>query len=622
LNLRPWSAELIASRALAMGAMRLSTAPDRDEARALETLHAAFGAGVTLLDTADAYCWDAAEAGHNERLIARALATWSGDASRVRVATKGGLTRPGGRWVADGRARHLAAACAASRRALGVPRIHLYHLHAPDPRTPLATSVRALAALQKDGLVEQIGLSNVSLGQLREALDIVPLAAVQVELGPWHDASLRGGVVELCAQLGILVLAHRPLGGAESRRRLAQDPVLRQVAERHDASPADVVLAWLRSLGVVPLPGPTRPETASALGRLLPLFAEDVGALDARFTAARIVRVPRESRRPPDTAPGDVVLVMGTAGAGKSTVAADLAAHGYERLNRDDAGGRLADLLPELDARLAAGRRRVVVDNTYLSRASRNAVVETAWGRGVPVRCLWMQTGLEDAQVNVVQRMLARHGRLLGPEEMKRAAREDPGVVAPGVLFRHRRELEPPTLDEGFVCVDAVPFERRSRAGFDRRALVFWYDGVVRRSLRGARTPRSPDDVVLMPGAREAIHRHVEQGWIVAGISWHPEVAGGAMTPAEVEATFTRTHELLGAHIDAAWCPHADGPPVCWCRKPLPGLGVALIERHRLDPARCVYVGRDPMDRAFARTLGFTFRDAAEVFGPAADPVQ
>jgi histidinol phosphatase-like enzyme len=313
---------------------------------------------------------------------------------------------------------------------------------------------------------------------------------------------------------------------------------------------------------------------------------------------------------------------MGTAGAGKSTLAAELAARGYERLNRDDAGGRLVDLLPELDARLRAGPRRVVLDNTYLTRASRNAVVEAAWARGAPVRCLWLQTSLEDAQVNVVQRMLARHGRLLGPDEMKRAAREDPGAVGPGVLFRHRRELEPPEPDEGFVRVEAMPFERRSRPGFDRRALVFWYDGVVRRSLRGARTPRSPEDVVLIPGARDIIQRHLQEGWIVAGVSWHPEVASGAMTAAEVEATFARTHELLGADIEAAWCPHADGPPTCWCRKPLPGLGVALIEHHRLDAAQCVYVGRDPTDRAFARTLGFTFQDAARARGRAADPVQ
>jgi aryl-alcohol dehydrogenase-like predicted oxidoreductase/histidinol phosphatase-like enzyme len=604
--------------------MRLSTEPDRDEARALATVHAALDAGVTLLDTADAYCRDASEAGHNERLIARALASWKGDASRVRVATKGGLTRPGGRWVADGRARHLASACAASRKALGLERIALYQLHAPDPRTPLATSVRALAALQRDGLVEQIGLSNVSLGELREALDLAPIAAVQVELSPWHDASLRGGVVELCAERGILLLAHRPLGGAENRRRLLNDPALAAVAARHGASPADVVLAWLRSLSpvVVPLPGPTRPETARALGRVLSLSAEDVGAIDGRFPAARLMRVPREMRRPPDTASGDVVLVMGTAGAGKSTVAAGLAAQGYERLNRDEAGGHLADLLPALDARLAAGQRRVVLDNTYLSRASRNAVVEAAWARGVPARCLWLQTSLEDAQVNVVQRMLERHGRLLGPDEMKRAARDDPGVVAPGVLFRHRRELEPPELSEGFTRVDVVPFVRQPRAGFEGRALIVWYDGVLRASRSGARTPRSPEDVVVLPGAREAIARHRHEEWRILGLSWHPEVAAGTMSAEDIVAIFARTHEILGVEIENEWCPHGDGAPVCWCRKPLPGMGVVLVERHRLDPARCVYVGRDASDRAFARTLGFAFQEATEVFGPASDPVQ
>src|SRR5262249_52343427 len=116
--------------------MRLSTAPDRDDERSIAVLHAALDAGVRFLDTADVYARDESEIGHTERLIARALASWNGDRSAVTVATKGGLTRPGGEWVADGRARHLREACEASRRALGVETIALYQLHAPDPRTP------------------------------------------------------------------------------------------------------------------------------------------------------------------------------------------------------------------------------------------------------------------------------------------------------------------------------------------------------------------------------------------------------------------------------------------------------------------------------------------------------
>jgi aryl-alcohol dehydrogenase-like predicted oxidoreductase len=199
--------------------MRLSTERGRDDGRSIQVLHAALDAGVTFFDTADAYCWDEHEAGHNERLIARALATWTGDRSHIIVATKGGLTRPDGRWVANGRARHLRAACEASLRALGADRISLYQLHAPDPRTPLSTSVRALASLQRDGLVEQIGLCNVTVGQIEEARRIADIAAVQVELSVWNDGNILSGVAEYCTANEIRLIAHRPLGGPKGARR-------------------------------------------------------------------------------------------------------------------------------------------------------------------------------------------------------------------------------------------------------------------------------------------------------------------------------------------------------------------------------------------------------------------
>lgn len=126
---------------LAIGCMRLSTDPDRDDERSVAVLHAALDAGVTLFDTADAYCWTNDDVGHNERLLARAIGSWSGDRSLLTVATKGGLTRPDGRWEPDGRAKHLTAACERSCRALGVTAIDLYQLHVVDPRVPLATSV-------------------------------------------------------------------------------------------------------------------------------------------------------------------------------------------------------------------------------------------------------------------------------------------------------------------------------------------------------------------------------------------------------------------------------------------------------------------------------------------------
>ena len=188
------------TRPSAIGCMRLSTERDRDDATSIDVLHAAFDAGVTLLDTADAYCWDDSERGHNERLIALALSTWHGDRSRIRVATKGGITRPDGRWETDGRARHLMAACEASRRALGVERIDIYQLHAPDPRTPFSTSVRALAALKRDGAIGAIGLCNVTVGQIEEARRITDIESIQVELSVWQDASILSGVVAYCVR--------------------------------------------------------------------------------------------------------------------------------------------------------------------------------------------------------------------------------------------------------------------------------------------------------------------------------------------------------------------------------------------------------------------------------------
>ncbi len=604
--------------------MRLSTAPDRDDAAAVALLHAALDAGVDFLDTADAYCHDERDVGHNERLIARALGSWSGERSRVRVATKGGLTRPEGRWLADGRARHLREACARSGASLGVERIFLYQLHAPDPRVPLATSVRALDALRQEGLVERVGLSNVSLRQLEEALRVARIDAVQVELSLLRDDALWSGLVARCVAEGLPIVAYRPLGGPDGARRLARDPFLVEMAAGLAAPPAEVALAWLRDLSplVVPIPGATRLPTvlSSVRGASLALGAEHRARLDERFPAGRTLREGSAPRRPvaAGATAGEVVLVMGLPGAGKSRLADALVKDGYERLNRDERGGRLAELLPALDEHLASGRTRVVLDNTYAMRKSRAAVVEAAAKRGVGVRCVFLDTRIEDAQVNAVRRMLARYGRLLGPSEMRRAVKDDPGAFPPGVLFRYQRDLEPPDASEGFASIEIVPFERAPDASFTNRALVVWLDGVIWRSRSGLRTPRAPEDVELVPGRADVLRRHGDEGLPLFGLSWQPDVAEGQTSPATVAACVLELQQRLGLPIEVSYCAHAAGPPVCWCRKPLPGLGVELIVKHRLDPAACTYVGASSLDRSFAARLGFAYREAEELFGPAA----
>ena len=540
----------------------------------VEVLVAASDAGVDLIDTADSYGRDAADVGGAERLVAAARA--ARPEAKLTVVGKGGLVRRGDAWMPDGRAMHLAAAAEATRYRLRAPP-ELYLLHAIDPKVPLATSVRALGRLRRDGVVAAIGLSNVNRAQLEEALAIEPIAAVEVSLSPGDVTAVRGGLVALCAERGILVLAHRPLGGPDGARRLARDPELGRIAERHGATPAEIALAWLRGLApvVVPLPGATRVETAASAGRVGGIVLDDDARreLDARYLA---LIAGGEARAP--TRDGEVVLVMGMPGAGKSTAVAGHVERGYLRLNRDERGGRLDGLARVLDEALAGGANFVVLDNTYPTRSSRAPVIAAARRHGVPVRCVWLDTSIEDAQVNAVARQLELYGRLLGPAEVGRGARKDPTAFAPTAQFRWRRELEPPAADEGFDAIEVMPFVRRPSAG-GRRGLIVHLD----------------DALIGEAAFADALSRWYAAGWCVAATAWQP---GPELLAAAA---------ALAVPLEVAVCAHPAGPPVCWCRKPLPGLGLVLARTHGLDLAESVHVGRGPADRGFAARLGMRF---------------
>jgi predicted kinase len=193
----------------------------------------------------------------------------------------------------------------------------------------------------------------------------------------------------------------------------------------------------------------------------------------------------------PKSPGAEVVLVMGLPGAGKSTYAETLAAQGYVRLNRDEAGGTLRDLIPSLDAALASEVPRIVLDNTYVTRKSRAEVVRAAATHGVPVRCVWLKTSVEDAQVNAAWRIAARYGKLPDEAELKVLRKHDVAAMPPSVQFRYQRDLEPPDPSEGFSRIDTIDFDRRADASFINRAVIVWCDGVLLRSRSGARVPLS-----------------------------------------------------------------------------------------------------------------------------------
>ena len=234
---------------LGFGAMRLAgpgvwgEPQDRDEAR--RVLRRAIELGVTLIDTADAYGPTV-----NETLIAETLHPYP---AGLMIATKGGLTRPRReRWDHDGRPEHLRAACEGSLDRLKVERIDLYQLHAPDPGVPLEDSVGMLAELQAEGKIRHIGLSNVTLDELRRARRLVPIVAVQNRYN--HTDRSSEDVLEECQREGIAFLPWHPL---DAGHHAGDTRTLAQVASRYGATPAQIVIAWLlaRAPVMLPIPG-------------------------------------------------------------------------------------------------------------------------------------------------------------------------------------------------------------------------------------------------------------------------------------------------------------------------------------------------------------------------------
>ena len=251
--------------AIGLGAMPMSIEGRPDKDQSIRTIHAALDAGITLIDTANAYHLLGGEVGHNERLIAEALKSWSGDTSTVLVATKGGHLRPGdGSWTQNGDPAYLIQAAKQSLLDLGVEAIGLYYYHRPDPAVPYEDSVGALKQLLDDGIILAAGVSNASVAQIDIARAILgpALVAVQNQYSPKHRST--SDTLVHCGDLGLAFLPWSPLGGITSAKKLGdKNAPFQQVADAHGVSPQQVALAWELAQGrhVIPIPGASRPET-------------------------------------------------------------------------------------------------------------------------------------------------------------------------------------------------------------------------------------------------------------------------------------------------------------------------------------------------------------------------
>lgn len=611
-----------------LGTLTLCDRNRPDEFEATNLIQFAVQQGIRLIDTAPSYCRDMSDFHFGEHLVRRSLQALRARPEDLIVATKAGMVRHGGKWLPCGTRAHLIESIEQSRQALDVETIPLLLLHVRDPQVAFEESLETLAELQQQNKVQHLGLCNTNISELRIASQFFKVACIQNELSVFQTNALTSGLLKFAREQGITFLAHRPLGG-HARKKAAQDSfVLKTLAERHQCSPEEVAIAALRLIdsSVIPLIGATRLSSvrSSIKSLSIPLDVSDHMALSMEFAVASAGQPGSSFDQEPvcdDASPvtpvaePDIVVIMGIQGAGKSDRVVEFAQQGYVRLNRDELGGTLEELNVRLQMLLAQGYRRFVLDNTYANQASRRSIIQIGQASGIPVRCLFIDTPLNEAWQNIALRMVTRYGVPLGPEEMKLMRKFDPNLPPPPALLKWQQSFEPPSQAEGFAQVERQPFVRRPNPEHTSKGLLLDVDGTLRTTFSGDVFPRSADDVRILPRRTEILSQWVAAGYQLFFVSNQAGVALGQVQDESVRAAMLRTAELLAVPItEITYCSHPSTPPSCFCRKPMPGLGIYLIEKYKLDRQQLVMVGDRQPDQEFAEGLGIRYYDEAEFF--------
>ena len=245
--------------AIGLGAMPLSLAGRPPESVAIQVINAFIEGGGNFIDTANVYCRDDTDIGHNESLIQRALVKIK-PSENIIVATKGGLRRPKGTWTTDASPHWLRKSCEKSLKDLNTDCIYLYQLHAPDSAVPLSDSIGELERLKQEGKIKNIGLSNVNTREIQTALSITPIMSVQNRCNILEKKSFENGVVELCNNENITFIAHSPVGGHYGHVEAAATKKINEISSKYGVSPYQIMLAWLLQQGphILPIPGASK----------------------------------------------------------------------------------------------------------------------------------------------------------------------------------------------------------------------------------------------------------------------------------------------------------------------------------------------------------------------------
>ena len=274
--------------ALGLGGMPMSVYDRPSESQSIKVIHRALDLGITFIDTADSYCKDESDKHHNERLIHKALQTYSGDTNNIIVATKGGLMRPNQSWIRNGNPEHLRATIRVSFEAFGGNKpIDIWQFHAPDPDYTIEASLKPAREAQEAGMINQIGVSNFSVEQIKQARDVVDIISVQNQYSPWQRQPEADGVLEYCENQGLKFIPWSPFGGRRRHDGLTDITAIKNLAEEKNVSVYCIVLAWLRSKSscILPIPGASKVSS----------IEDSVKVSDIKLSEIEVERIDRET---------------------------------------------------------------------------------------------------------------------------------------------------------------------------------------------------------------------------------------------------------------------------------------------------------------------------------------
>jgi HAD superfamily hydrolase (TIGR01662 family) len=199
------------------------------------------------------------------------------------------------------------------------------------------------------------------------------------------------------------------------------------------------------------------------------------------------------------------------------------------------------------------------------------------------------------------------------PSELKE--KKDASIYPPVAIYRSRKIFERPTIEEGFNKVKKVKFERDlDKSVYKNHAFIFDYDGTLRKTISGDKYPLSVQDIEIFPKRASILREYHEKGHRLLGVSNMSLVSKKKISFEEAKKCYDYTNQLLDVPVEYSFCPHPAFPQICYCRKPMPGLGVAFIEKYKLDPSKCIMVGDMKTDKTFAERCGFQFKYAEEFF--------